>query len=276
MQPAVLLHPFFAEYFRSFSVRPRKVGSDEDLCRLGACFLLAQVLVHELAHCFRMFPVYKTMPRQAFAPESYASQAEAARLMMAGRGPECVISWELSIFTECLMRFTDFHAINGHRDWITRTDDDLMIPERQEMDEADRSREASRDVTFEGTQYKTTSAYGAYERDLVPWGGLVKWFDEKHWAKNRTPAEIMSPPHRTWKLRFEIPDPQDLPSVRQKIVRLELEPPGENTQQCPASAQGPRGQKRRGEDDEMEGEGEAKRKKNHKGRGSAPGEIAGK
>jgi len=223
-EPAVLLHPFFAEYFAFLPDQLNDFGTDTDakLCRLGASFLLAQVLVHELAHCFNVFPRLICVSPIAQIREMYANEDEAWELY--GRiGPECGISWERSVFGKQLPGFLKFNLSAARPDRIYQTTEELLLPDFTDL--ANHGCNYWRFVNFQGTLYQTTANYAEYERTLVPWRWIWKWFQKEHWHPDRTAAEVKAPPERTWKLHYEIPNYGHRRTWEKGIVRIDIKRP---------------------------------------------------
>lgn len=97
--PAVLLHSFFAKDFDSMPDAVENNNLIERCRRIGAPFLLAQVIVHEMAHCFNLFPEIKKADGQGEVTEVFADEEEARFMQEHGYLPECGQSWQRSMFT---------------------------------------------------------------------------------------------------------------------------------------------------------------------------------
>jgi hypothetical protein len=166
-EPAVLLHDFFATYFDSLPKDSGFMSNEEKICRLGAYFLLAEVLVHELAHCFNIFPEFKKINQKGHISENHADQEEAIFMASHSITPECGLSRERSMFGKSLVCFAKFPTSCGAQNWYYRKPEDLYVPELQDL--ASHAQKGSWGYTVNGVQYRTTSDNHHYERELVPW-----------------------------------------------------------------------------------------------------------
>jgi hypothetical protein len=220
-RPCVLLHGFFGTHFES---APRQAGSNTATHRaqhIGAQFLLAMVLVHELAHCLNVYPVLKYVDPDGSFYEAYANKAEAEEFHGI-RAPECGVSWERSIFNKHVIRFVKLGAF-GRDNWIYDDISDLAIPRVTDL--YDHAHGGFTSVAANGKIHKTTSEFRDYENTLVPWQWIANWFQKAHWSDRRTSEEIMAPPPEGWKMYHEIPAHNDQPTVQNGIIKIEIQVP---------------------------------------------------
>jgi hypothetical protein len=221
-KPAVLLHPFFANYFHTAKA-PSEMSDDEKLQRLAVRFELAGILVHELAHCLNVYPEVKCWDPEGGIRELHASEEEAAYLSSAGWDPECGLSWEMSIFGRQVVRFTNFGILDMQRHWQYSEAEELAVPVLEDLE--NQAQAGTWACTVEGKPYRTSSNCYDHRRTLVPWQWIANWFQKDHWHKDRQAAEIKALPVNALKMRYEIPDPEHQASREQKIVRIEIEAP---------------------------------------------------
>jgi len=221
-EPAVLLHPFFPKYFETLAASS-DMSEDEKLQRFGAYFHFAVVLVHELAHCFNIFPKVKSYDPDGRIHEAFADAEEAMHLNSLGLQPECGLSWERSMFAGHIIRFTSFEARENPQSFWYSNAEQLLIPQFHDL--ASHYRAGSWGCRVEGKSYRTTSEYREYERTLIPWQWICDWFQKEHWSDERKADQIKAPPPLTWFMRYEIPDTAHQESCDQEIVRIEIQAP---------------------------------------------------
>lgn len=130
---------------------------------LGAQFLLADLLVHELAHCLDKFPGFECSDPRDRTREAFASEEEAMVLPF----PECGLSCQRSIFGERSVRFIQFIADQSKAP-ISYTDAiGLAVPKFNHSD--DRRSVTSSTFTVGEKTHNTTTDPTSYGTALAPW-----------------------------------------------------------------------------------------------------------
>ncbi|KAF2831738.1 hypothetical protein CC86DRAFT_402242 [Ophiobolus disseminans] len=235
MLPAGLLHSFFAEYFDSLPARTEERDIKAKCYRMGASFLLADVLLHELAQCFHTYPEIKRADSRGKVTEAVFNEEEGNTLRGNGWDPECEENGARYLKPEHFMipEFQDLVSYRSPEDWLCKWKDE---------------------------KYKTTSEYYHFIKTLVPWEYISKWFQEEHWDEKRDADQLLAPPERLWTMRYELPCPTDQPLVDLKIVRAEIKAPEVEDQSLDSSSFD-RAMKRDAEVASLEQKGVDKKKK---------------
>jgi hypothetical protein len=171
--PCVLLHSFFETYFSSVGQQANSDPSMHKIDELGANFLLATALVHELAHGLNQYPEPKCIDPSGLFFEAYANQEEANELKNI-TPPECGLSWERSIFNKQVIGFVKFVAGRGEDKWAYQRIDDLVIPDVRNLYSSGQTGTSkfitgAKNPGGKVKKYETTSAFEGYEKTLVPW-----------------------------------------------------------------------------------------------------------
>ena len=249
--PAVLLHGFFADFFQNLPTMSDESDDDATCYQTGVSFLLAEVVLHELAHCFHQFPEIKMISQ-----EVYANEEEATFLWTNGRLPECGISWERSVFGKRVIRFVKFHTTSQDDSRYLRHED-FLIPEFQDFVNLQSSGDWW--CSYKEKNYKTTAEHHFFVKSLIPWKHITKWFREDHWNKDKHYKQLLAPPDDLWNMRYEIPCPTHQASVDAQIVRAELEGP-ELDDLFPRTTPAEEEKKRDGDEAELEDGGSNNKK----------------
>ncbi|KAI4640991.1 uncharacterized protein J4E78_010467 [Alternaria triticimaculans] len=227
--PCVLLHSFFRNLLDPSPKAATPITSEPAappiVQNLGPQFLLAVVLVHELAHCLDKFPDFKCADLRGQTREAFASEEEAKVLP----SPECGLSWERSVFRERSFRFVQFIADRSKAPMSYTDVSGLAVPKFFHSD--DRPTASSPTFTVGEKSYKATTDFTSYESALVPWQWVSDWFQESHWHTSRTREQVLALPFLGWKMSYELPAPDDPPTIADEIVRIRVKLPHENEQE---------------------------------------------
>ncbi|KAI4613092.1 hypothetical protein J4E83_007503 [Alternaria metachromatica] len=227
--PCVLLHSFFRKVLDPDSETTVTDTSGppppSSVQNLGPQFLLAHVLLHELAHCLDKFPTFKCNDPQGLSMEAYANEEEARIFAF----PECGLSWERAIFQGRCIRFHQFVA-NQSKIAMKYTDIAALAVASFSHKE-DRGTATSSTFTVGDKTYKATTDFTSYEKALIPWQWISNWFQESHWHPNRTREEVLALPSLGWKMSYELPAPDDPSTIADEIVRVRVKVPYENEQE---------------------------------------------
>ncbi|KAI4685038.1 uncharacterized protein J4E88_004481 [Alternaria novae-zelandiae] len=227
--PSVLLHSFFRNILDP-SLKATTPSTSEPAAppivqNLGPQFLLAVVLVHELAHCLDKFPDFKCADLRGQTREAFASEEEARVLP----SPECGLSWERSVFGERSVRFVQFIADQGKAPMSYTDVSGLAVPKFFHSD--DPPAVSSPIFTIGEKTYKATTDFTSYEKALIPWQWISDWFQESHWHPDRTHEQVLALPSLGWKMSYEFPAPDDPPTIADEIVRVRIKVPHDDEQE---------------------------------------------
>jgi len=227
--PCVLLHSFFRKVLDPDSETTLTEISGppppSSVQNLGPQFLLAHVLLHELAHCLDKFPIFKCNDPQGLSMEAFASEEEASVFQF----PECGLSWERAIFQGRCIRFHQFVADQSKIAMKYTDIAALAVASFSHKD--DRGIATSSTFTVGEKTYKAATDFTSYEKALIPWQWVSDWFQESHWHTSRTREQVLALPSLEWKMSYEYPAPDDPSTLADEIVRIRVKVPHENEQE---------------------------------------------
>ncbi|KAI4926133.1 uncharacterized protein J4E92_006871 [Alternaria infectoria] len=227
--PCVLLHSFFRKVLDPDSETTVTDSSGppppSSVQNLGPQFLLAHVLLHELAHCLDKFPTFKCNDPQGLSMEAFANEEEAGIFAF----PECGLSWERAIFQGRCIRFHQFVADQSKI--AMKYTDIAALAVASFSHKEDRGTATSSTFTVDDKTYKATTDFTSYEKALIPWQWISDWFQESHWHTSRTREEVLALPSLGWKMSYELPAPDDPSTIADEIVRIRVKVPHENEEE---------------------------------------------
>jgi hypothetical protein len=166
----MLLHSLFGTYFDSLSQQANTNMNMHKIERLGAQFLRANCLVHELAHCLNQYPELKCVKPDGTFFKPYANKEEADELNPIML-PECGLFWERSIFNKQVVRFVEFVTARDENEWTYQSINDLIIPNIRNFHITGRSGTSQFNTGEKNSdgkikEYQTTSAFDGYQKTL--------------------------------------------------------------------------------------------------------------